>query len=188
MGRGWNASLPGSGVQRADPLFSPLSPFVCQRSRPYVRKCLSRLREVSDGSPDLRPHRGLLSQFPRSPPVKQLSHKEAPKAQEQYPRAALVGLRGDTGSDSKRQFAQKLLNRQAMMSGHVLEHAMQQPHFQRAMIGNGDMMFAVALGGHLNVRPGLPSGFVAEATERTDKFATVAVAGNFHAVKTSSRT
>jgi hypothetical protein len=56
------------------------------------------------------------------------------------------------------QFAHKFLDRHAMMSRNVLEHAVQQTRFQRTMIGNADVMLATAFRRQLNMRTGLPRG------------------------------
>lgn len=74
------------------------------------------------------------------------------------------------------------------MRGDILEHAVQQADFERAMIGNADMMFASALSGHLNVGACLPASYVAQMPEGAGEFSAVAVPGNLHAASTSSRT
>ena len=73
------------------------------------------------------------------------------------------------------------------MFRYVLEHSMQQPHFQRTMIGNADMMLTATLGGHLNMGAGLPLRLVAQAPQGADEFGTIAVPRNFHRARTSSR-
>jgi hypothetical protein len=56
------------------------------------------------------------------------------------------------------------------------------------MIRDADMVFASALGGYLKVGAGLPLRRVTQMPEGADEFGAVAVAGNFHAARTSSRT
>ena len=75
-----------------------------------------------------------------------------------------------------------------MMSGNVLKQRVEQSHFERSVIRNGDMVFSIAQGSKSNLRTDLPAYFISQSPERPCLVRTIAVAGHFHAMSTSSRT
>jgi hypothetical protein len=83
--------------------------------------------------------------------------------------------------------AQQFLYSQAVMLSDILEHAVQQAHLERTMIGNADVMFATTLGGYLNMGTGLPLSLLAQMPEGVGKLGEIAVPRNLHAASTSSR-
>jgi hypothetical protein len=72
---------------------------------------------------------------------------------------ALADVETDEGGRSQLQFRYQDVERQAVVRGHIFEERIEQTDFQRAVVGDVDMMFAA-----------------------------VAVAGDFHAASTSART
>ena len=75
-----------------------------------------------------------------------------------------------------------------MVRGDALEDAGERADFDRMVIRNRLVMFAVSLGGHAHMRAALPIQDVAEHAQRLDQLRSGHVTRQLHRAKTSSRT
>ena len=75
-----------------------------------------------------------------------------------------------------------------MMRGHILENPMKGIEFHGAVVRDGDVVLAIALGRVTHVRAALTGAFVTKRTEGLAKFGTGDVPRKFHRARTSSRT
>jgi hypothetical protein len=82
----------------------------------------------------------------------------------------------------------QLLACEAVVRGDALEDAGERADFDRMVIRNRLVVFAVALGGHAHVRAALPIHGLAEHAQRLDQLRAGHVARQPHRAKTSSRT
>ena len=75
------------------------------------------------------------------------------------------------------------------MRGHWFEHAFdQRAGFERLVLWNRDVMFAIQLGREAHVRAVLPVKLITQNAQGFDQIVAVNVPWNFHDAKTSSRT
>lgn len=73
-------------------------------------------------------------------------------------------------------------------SGDLAQDCSQRPDFERVMIGNRHVMFAMLLGRQPQMTPGLPRDRVAEGLEPAGQRTPREVSGELHAAMTSSWT
>ena len=82
----------------------------------------------------------------------------------------------------------QLLDGEAVVRGDALEDTGDRADFDRMVIWNRLVMFAVALGGHADMRTALPIHCLAKQAQRLDQIRPGHVARQLHRAKTSSRT
>ena len=88
----------------------------------------------------------------------------------------------------KAEFFQKLIPGKVMMGGHQFQNTFERADSDGPMVGHGDMVFTVKLGGEADVRAFLPVTLIPQGSQCFDQIRAGDVTRRLHAARTSSRT